>query len=675
MRLLRSAPGMGAFGSAYGANRTPTPPTMGPRAVQWQNGPLPSGLAGLPSSGDGPLPSGQAGLPMSPTLIERMMAARAEQHLALDNGWVQLAAYTGPSPDLHQVMAASVATRDPEGTGQATLTLEGAGSTRPLEGMAASIFGHSQGSQAGSEPRFVDITPTAAPEPTPGFTNPVEEQRLRCETSANRLVTALGDEARLMSQSDQSRLVQADADLPRQALVATIVTLGGNSAALTTQTALFLEEWTRFLREMIGNRGGTPPQPFPMVVTDVITYIQNLMGDASTSTATYARIGKAVAFLLKLGARIEGNVDLLEKSPKRAPAPSGAARSTAREAPGPMYVLLIEKAAKECQEKATEGVCLTPLEDYICHEAVRCRAAMRGAGWVGSRFVSAAELDTLKASVKGFTNVTMAVCSLDKDGRLDVPYFIPCLSPVYEGVCAWQAAFAEACAKRGFMYPDWRSNDPKKGGIADATDYISAGGGIRAAAKKKALTAAQHASEAATGRSLEEQKEDGTSGTHLVRKLVGETTAIAGWPEAQADRLGDWATPADPGDDPKKKPAKKAALSTRAKFYKPKHTMREQIEARTRWALMLQTAYKIFGTDNVTWATEWTDLLPAVPPDELKPFYGEQTASPVPDLGEDGGAFAGVGYKRAAPQTAPVAAGRGAPRGGAYRIAKKPRTQ
>jgi hypothetical protein len=53
-----------------------------------------------PDLRDGPLPSGPAGLPMqeSPTLIERLIAARAEQHLAMDNGWVQLAAYTGPPP-------------------------------------------------------------------------------------------------------------------------------------------------------------------------------------------------------------------------------------------------------------------------------------------------------------------------------------------------------------------------------------------------------------------------------------------------------------------------------------------------------------------------------------------------------------------------------------------------
>ena len=149
------------------------------------SGPRPSGLP--PDLRDGPLPSGPAGLPMqeSPTLIERLIAARAEQHLALDNGWVQLAAYTGPPPpDLHQVMAASAVTRDPEGVGQATLAPEGAGSTRPLVGLAASIFGHIQGSQAGSEPRLVDVT--TEPEPTPGFINPAEEQKLKCEARSRR---------------------------------------------------------------------------------------------------------------------------------------------------------------------------------------------------------------------------------------------------------------------------------------------------------------------------------------------------------------------------------------------------------------------------------------------------------------------------------------------------------
>ena len=598
--------------------------------------------------------------------------------------FLDMAAYRGPRPSRQgSTVASGPVMREAPARGWGPGVVDVSQSTRPAMRREPLPCGVEPPREV-SEPRIVDITEAAA-EPTdnvrgstqPGFANPAEEAEYKRENAAARLVRAIGREAARVSQSDVSRLAVADKNIAHKALLATIVKLGGQGGAMTTTVALFLEEWTGFLVKMIQVEGEPPPQPFPIVVTDVVAYIEEMKLDADTTKAAFACIGKAIGFLDILGAEIIGNPALLASSAIRVPAgakmASSAAGGKAREAPCPMYVLMLEKAAKEAQETSTTGFCSTPAQDYICHEVERLRFGGRGAGYFHARYLSQSDLIGPKTTIKGFEGVDVMICHVDKDGRADVLHFLPRLSLVFPGVCAWQGNFTEAFSSVGFMYIDWKPVDPKGKKVTDAAAYIAvtapsqgAAGApqFRAAAKKKALEAAQNATEMATGRSREQQMADGTSGTHYSRKLCGETTAMINWPGKQSDTLGDWRTPADPNDPSATRKVaarpKRKAVSTRVLAYQPKHTMREQIEARTRWALAMQKAYEVYGIDNVTWDTEWTDLFPADPPEALKPFYGEQSASSVPDLDEDNGAFAGTTYALAVP--APPSSGRGAKR-------------
>jgi hypothetical protein len=105
----------------------------------------------------------------------------------------------------------------------------------------------------------------------------------------------------------------------------------------------------------------------------------------------------------------------------------------------------------------------------------------------------------------------------------------------------------------------------------------------------------------------------GLTGTYVSRHLAPRA--------AQADILGDWATQSGASADPAKRVAPRRSARD---AYTPNSTLKEQVEARTRFARMMQAAFENFGIDNVVETTTWPELFPNSPPPALAAFYGEQ---------------------------------------------------
>ena len=66
-------------------------------------------------------------------------------------------------------------------------------------------------------------------------------------------------------------------------------------------------------------------------------------------------------------------------------------------------------------------------------------------------------------------------------------------------------------------------------------------------------------------------------------------------------------------------------------------TVKEQIEARTYFAKMMQVAFTEYRSLGriVSWETRWEDLFPPDPPAALKRFYGEPTGYDIAELSKE----------------------------------------
>lgn len=81
---------------------------------------------------------------------------------------------------------------------------------------------------------------------------------------------------------------------------------------------------------------------------------------------------------------------------------------------------------------------------------------------------------------------------------------------------------------------------------------------------------------------------------------------------------------------------KKTSESSRA-HYKAHATVKEQIEARTYFAKMMQVAFSEFRATGriVTWETKWEMLFPPDPPAALLRFYGEPSGYDIAELAKE----------------------------------------
>ena len=135
-----------------------------------------------------------------------------------------------------------------------------------------------------------------------------------------------------------------------------------------------------------------------------------------------------------------------------------------------------------------------------------------------------------------------------------------------------------------------------------------------------------------SGKSAAELQAAGLTGTHVSRHLA-EVVAWAHWGDtakgaAQADVLGDWAIQSGASADPAKQ---SAARRSARDSYTPNSTLKERVEARTRFARMMQAVFENFGIGNVVETTTWPELFPDDPPLALylRPYHTKYVAGPT----------------------------------------------
>ena len=259
--------------------------------------------------------------------------------------------------------------------------------------------------------------------------------------------------------------------------------------------------------------------------------------------------------------------------------------------------------------------------------------------------------------------VAVLVCQQDKGRREAVLTFLPLLGWTRDmnHSTSWFCPFTQAYAEHGHMYSDFQN---RAGGassrsvITEASRWLTMADGEQRvrmpAAGPKAAKAVEASLSMSIGKDRDWLQERRLSGTHSERHVQAVVTAKAGWPDGpkgqiHADALGDWAPP--PGSQPtgRGKPKGSRAL------YVPNSSLKTQMEARARFAYLMQAAFSLWdidGTDaskpSLTWETTWDDVIPKVPPAALRPFYGEPTDELYPELSDEA-ALVGVTFSEPLP--------------------------
>ena len=297
------------------------------------------------------------------------------------------------------------------------------------------------------------------------------------------------------------------------------------------------------------------------------------------------------------------------------------------------------------------GMSVIPSADYVRQGVVRMRGNFRGGNYEKTRFVTKEEKEGL--GIAALEGVSILCCYLDKANRADVLFFIPEMPWTYEGTCEWQADLALAYGRIGFQYVDFEPfhipGQPFGKSICCpqhrmTVETAEGFGTYRYCAPKKAAQAEIDARAMACGFKDDHAKFEAMG--HLTaypdRKIGPTVTKLARWSgdlgEKFANIIGDWADPADEGVQPKKK---KVAPSTSSRSnYMTNATVKEQIEARTYFARMMQVAFREYKAKlaalpeprEIEWSDTWEDLFPPDPPAALLRFYGEPSGFDIAGL-------------------------------------------
>ena len=483
--------------------------------------------------------------------------------------------------------------------------------------------------------------------PVPEAANPAELTAQAARLAACRLLVAVAGELSYVGFA-LSRFRPASPDERVVMMLDRIMAIGGKTGAAADDARKFLAAMTLAY---------APQRVFPLQTEDLREVIKAWRADPKEPASTAGRVGAACKFLAEVGCRAAVDASALALPPVALPHTTRAASSAARACPPPKWVVLDETWADIYVESADDagGFSVYPRDDYIRMNVLRRRAGGRGADWWESRFLSAAELAA--QPIAGLKDVSVIVTDQGKMRRKDYLTFLPNHSLIADPEapsCAWVQPFVEAFSHVGFNFIDFKARPDSDGAVArsaaitDRVAYVPKGssfadsvpgvtvGGWRPCAKKKALEAEAACVAFTTGLAPGRLAEVNLSGTHADRHIAAEVTSLAKWPSRQADITGDWRSPSD-GSDASAAASKGKAVakqSTRESTYSPNASMKDQIEARTRYARMMQTAFKVYGLQNVTWETTWFDLFPDVPPPALEPFYGEQTVFYYPDVAD-----------------------------------------
>lgn len=132
---------------------------------------------------------------------------------------------------------------------------------------------------------------------------------------------------------------------------------------------------------------------------------------------------------------------------------------------------------------------------------------------------------------------------------------------------------------------------------------------------------------------------------------------MLGWPEKEANILGDWTTSTAEADGSFKPGARapKGSSGTRKRWYAVEASRAQQIRARTRFVQAVAAGYELFGLGNLNWSTTWLDIFPQPAPPELEAFYGPDTNPPKYRVPKRPALPAVAGSSSPAPGSAPSA--------------------
>ena len=463
----------------------------------------------------------------------------------------------------------------------------------------------------------------------PSFTLPGGEVEVAQQLAAARLLALVaeyipksgpGSVSAALSVSDQVKT-----------LMRRVVQAGGANGGASDKARLFIGDVKGF-HEASEALKGVPI--FPMEHETIEAMSLRLKAE-STVAESWKRIEKSCRLLLDIGLPVNVQPQLLLERPERK-----QAGTSARKMPPPMFIQLLENTAMAApQESNGMGVC--PHTDYVRHQLLRMKHLGRGGQYHRSRFVNAEELGSLNITPIKDTFVTVA--DKDKLGRLDVTHVIP-----YEPWSVsleempdanwWVRPFVAFYSGVGFMHIDYkaaphashlsgqRANAAHP--VTHASEWVMENGEFKCCAKAKAIRAETDVRSMWSGLSIQELRDAKLSGTHVERHMV-DVLKNPNWPAEEADVMGDWTPPKDPGQPAP--PAGARRKSSRS-AYTPNSTVKQQVEARLRFARMLQTAFKHYRdtVGRVTWETTWDDLLPVSPPECLKRFYGPKSADEAP---------------------------------------------
>jgi hypothetical protein len=495
-----------------------------------------------------------------------------------------------------------------------------------------------------------------------------EEVEFKARKAALRLLIMVGGEIQLMgvgASRHSNPTLRARAD----ALVTEVMAQGGKTGAKTDGTSRFLADLSRWISAMDVDRGMSSAvkteqeaialareRVFPVTSEDVRAFVAWLRAQDQIVQAQLDRIDASCALLAALGCRVKVEPGLAAGAPIRTAALGGGtqARPNAREPTPPLAIVLLEgwvfNAVRE-----PHGGCVCPHSDYVTQEANRFWSGQRFGDFHDSRFLTRTEVS---AAASGLPNglpadIVVSVCKEDKHRRVDVLTFVPAGAWTLHNDLAWRTTdahgvgvivkFAAYYAVRRHMHTDYvdRTTRQARGAVInEPCSWLIDGTGptrrYRAAADSRARKAVGIMFSQATGIPPSELAATNLSGTHKDRHVPAVVAELAGWTKSdegtrQADILGDWTTPG----------GKKASRRT---SYIPNSSLKEQVEARTRYLRLMQAAFARFNVDkkpesdkpDITDRTTWRDLTPEDPPNaEMAPYYGKPVREERPDVPVD----------------------------------------
>jgi hypothetical protein len=510
-------------------------------------------------------------------------------------------------------------------------------SARPISAKGRVTF--SKRDHARSE---VPVQRATAPAPASAPKSAAEEEAAKRSAQAQKLLDLLPDRALPVAGGQGSRL---PAESYEAAALLFLSNTGGKSSDAVKGLRLFITDFARFVAQECPNLwNGDPKSIWPVSLADALA-CRDWLRESGCDTAA-ERVPRALEFArdtLNLPVPPFDRAAFNERIARR------QKNDKARRAPPPLLIKYIRDAACEPPPGTTEAVCEKYRELYV-----DVLGSSRGGGFHASRIIPPVPSDPDRPA-----DVWHLCCIEDKLQRQDVHQWVPQLDIVTgEPLGPWASDFVVARAGLEFVITDWVDAAPNKRSVADASVVkLDDTGRPSFAVKDRATGGLVDVVPIAAGLPMADLKALRISGTHPYRHFAGEVSELLGWPEKEANILGDWTTSTAEADGSFKPGARapKGSSGTRKKWYAVEASRAQQIRARTRFVQAVAAGYELFGLDNLNWSTTWLDIFPQPAPPELEAFYGPDKNPPKYRVPKRPALPAIAGSSSPAPGSAPSA--------------------